>query len=406
MANTAHEHPALSPERVQHFVENFDYHDAELWTDPYAVYEAMRNRCPIAHSPNHGGHWVITRYEHAHAAFQDPATFSSAVIAVPNNIGQQRPLIPIQLDPPDHSRYRRLLNPAFSPQAMAAMEPQIRSRCRELIAGFAGEESIEFVEQFAKPFPTSIFLDLLGLPQDQADSFVAWTNRIIHGVADDPEGELRAEAGMQVYGSFAQLIDARLSEPQDDLVSRLLHTQLDGEQLSDEEVLDICFLLFIAGLDTVTSALGLSFLYLGRDATARKQLRASPELIPSAVEELLRFESPVSIARVATRDIEFFGCPIKAGDPVLILTGSANRDGDVFPGADEVTFGRAANRHLGFGAGPHRCLGAQLARLELRVALEEFSRSFSDYWVADLTTVARHAGPVGGVDFLGLGLAG
>jgi cytochrome P450 len=404
MSDTAEVGVGLSPERVRYFVENFDYHDAELWTDEHAVYQAMRSTCPVAYSPKHGGHWVISKYEHAHAAFQDPSTFSSAVIAVPNNIGQQRPLIPIQLDPPDHTRYRRLLSPAFSPKQMAEMEPVMRATCRQLLATFAHEPEIEFVDRFAKPYPTSIFLSLLGLPQDQADQFVAWTNRIIHGVADDPEGELRAEAGMHVYMSFAQLIDDRLTTPQDDLVSMLLHTELEGERLTDEEVLDICFLLFIAGLDTVTSALSLSFLYLGQAPGARRQLREHPELIPGAVEELVRYESPVSIARVATRDVDFHGCPIKAGEPVLIVTASANRDADEFADPDEVRFDRTANRHLGYGAGPHRCLGSHLARLELRVALEEFSRAFGDYWVTDLGAVRRHAGPVAGVDHLPLGL--
>ena len=398
------ERMGLSKDRVDHFVQNFDYHDPEFWTDPYPVYTEMRRRCPIARSGLYDGHWVLTKYEHVHAAFQDPETFSSALVSVPPELGQQRPMIPIQVDPPLHTRYRRLLAPAFSPQRIAAMEPEIRTRCRELIAGFAQGEEIEFIEAFAKPYPTSIFLTMMGLPQEDAESFLAWTYRIIHGFADDPEGELRIEAGMETYVYFAKVIDERMSDPRDDLISMLLHTEIDGEQLTDEEVLDICFLLFIAGLDTVTSSLGLSFLYLGQDDEARRRLRQDPSLIPAAVEELIRFESPISIARIATRDVDFFGCPIRKGDPVLILTGSADRDEDEFDHADEVIFERTPNRHLGFGAGPHRCLGSHLARIELRIALEEFHMAFGDYRVSDLGKVRRHAGPVGGIDYLPLSL--
>lgn len=391
----------LSKDRIEHFVEHFDYHDPELGTDPYPVYAELRQRCPIHRSPAYGGHWVISKYEHAHAAFQDPGLFSSGIVSIPPELGQQRPLIPEQLDPPEHARYRRLLNPAFSIERLSKLDGFIRQRCRELLASYAESGGGDFISAFAKPYPVSIFLELLGLPQDRMEEFVGYSDRIIHGFHDDPDGELRIMAGMEVYVAFAQLIDARMNEPRDDLVSLLVHSQLDGDQLTDEEVLDICFLLFIAGLDTTTAALGQSFLHLSQHPADQQRLRDDPDVIPAAVEELVRYESPVSIARIATRDADFFGCPIKQGDWVLILTGSANRDEDEFDRADEVDFDRRA-KHLGFGSGVHRCLGMHLGRLQVRVAIEEFHRLISDYQLADPAAVRRHAGPIGGIDYLPL----
>lgn len=394
----------LPADRVKHFVDNFDYHDPEFWSDPHPVYAGMRGNGEVVRSPVHGGHWVVTGYSAALEAFQNPEMFSSAIITVPNEIGQLRPILPIQSDAPDHTRYRKLLAPAFAPRRINALENQIRTLCRELIAGFRDEPEIEFVERFSEPLPTAIFLALMGLPQDRSAEFLAWMHRIIHGFADDPDGALRMQAGAEVYGCFGALIADRLADPQDDLVTVLTQTEIDGERLTVEEILDICFNLFLGGLDTVTSALGLSYLHLGQHAEDRQRLRERPDLIPSAVEELVRFESVVTIARIATRDIDFRGCPIRKGDAMLITTASANRDEAAFTDPDTVDLARNPNRHIGFGAGPHRCLGAHLARLEMKVALQEWHRAFADYRVIDLDSVRRSAGPTGGIDYLKLAL--
>src|SRR5581483_3376500 len=220
----------------------------------------------------------------------------------------------IQSDAPDHNRYRKLLAPAFAPRRINALETEIRTLCRQLIDPFSDEPEIEFVQRFSEPLPTSIFMAMLGLPQERATDFLSWMHRIIHGFSDDPDGSLRMQAGAELYGCFGQLISDRLAEPHDDLVTVLTQTEIDGERLTVEEILDICFNLFLGGLDTVTSALGLSFLHLGQNPADRRRLRESPELVPSAVEELVRFESVVTIARIATEDIDFHGCPIRKGD--------------------------------------------------------------------------------------------
>lgn len=394
----------LSPDRVQHFVDNFDYHDPEFWSDPHPVYAGMRRTGAVVHSPAYGGHWVVTGYDAALEAFQHPETFSSQIITVPNEIGQLRPILPIQSDAPDHTRYRKLLAPAFAPRRINALETEIRALCRELIDSFSGEPEIEFVQRFSEPLPTSIFMAMLGLPQERGADFLSWMHRIIHGFSDDPDGSLRMQAGAELYGCFGQLIQDRLAEPRDDLVTVLTQTEIDGERLTVEEILDICFNLFLGGLDTVTSALGLSFLHLGQNPQDRRRLRENPELIPSAVEELVRFESVVTIARIATKDIDFHGCPIRKGDSMLITTASANRDDRAFTDPDSVDLARNPNRHIGFGAGPHRCLGAHLARLEMKVAFEEWHQAFADYRVIDLDKVERSAGPTGGINRLRLAL--
>src|SRR5882757_6037338 len=166
---------ALPAERVRHFVDNFDYHDPEFWSDPHPVYAGMRRNGSVVRSPVYGGHWVITGHDAALEAFQDPETFSSGIITVPNEIGQLRPIVPIQVDAPEHTRARRLLAPAFAPRRINALEAEIRLLCRQLISEFKGKSEIEFVEEFSKPLPTAIFLTLMGLPQDRAESFQAWT---------------------------------------------------------------------------------------------------------------------------------------------------------------------------------------------------------------------------------------
>lgn len=394
----------LPPDRVKHFVDNFDYHDPEFWSDPHPVYAGMRRNGEVVHSPVYGGHWVVTGYDAALEAFQHPEIFSSTIITVPNEIGQLRPILPIQSDAPDHTRYRKLLAPAFAPRRINALETEIRTLCRELIAGFRDEPEIEFVQRFSEPLPSSIFMALMGLPQERSGDFLAWMHRIIHGFSDDPDGALRMQAGAELYACFGGLIQDRLTEPRDDLVTVLTQTEIDGERLAVEEILDICFNLFLGGLDTVTSALGMSFLHLGQNAEDRRRLREDPEQIPAAVEELVRYESVVTIARIATEDVEFHGCPIRKGDSMLISTASANRDEKTFSDPDGVELTRNPNRHIGFGAGPHRCLGAHLARLEMKVALQEWHRAFADYRVIELDTVQRSAGPTGGINYLKLAL--
>jgi cytochrome P450 len=305
-------------------------------------------------------------------------------------LGTERPMIPQQIDPPAQTRYRRLLDPHFSRRKMEQLAPAIRAQAGALIDRFAARGECELDADFAVPLPCGAFLSLLGLPLSDLDEFLQIKDDIIRpqkrkGVPMIPleEGkEIRAGAGKQLYAYFERVIDARLAKPGKDLLSSLVHTESEGEKLTREEVLDICFLLLLAGLDTVTATLGCSIAYLAAHPEQRQRLLENPGLIPGAVEELLRWETPVvAVPRVCKQDVELHGHTIQKGSLVAFLIGAANTDDAHFTSAQTVDFDRARNIHLAFGAGPHRCLGSHLARMEMRVALEEWHRRIPHYQI-------------------------
>jgi cytochrome P450 len=389
----------VPPERVR----QFDYHgDQRCRHDPFATFDSVRGE-PTFFSPAYGGYWVLTSCADIRAAFQAPDVFSSAITGIPANTFWPRKLLPLELDPPEHGRYRHPLARPFGPGAVAAMEPAIRQTCRDLVDGFAANGRCEFLADFAAPFPTAVFVERLGLPAEETKRFVAWNHDLLHAY-DDPDR--RAAAGRSIAAYLADLVERRSSGEGngdgDDLIAWLLATEVDGRRLTTEEIFDYSFLLFIAGLDTVTAALGFVFAYLARNPDHRTVLLADPDAIPMAGEELLRYHSFVNPARTVTRDVEFAGVTMRAGDRVLCSTTIAGRDTDEFPDAGEVRFDRADNRHIAFGAGPHRCLGSHLARAELRIALEEFHRRIPDYWIEEGAEIRAHGGGVLGIDHLPL----
>jgi cytochrome P450 len=258
---------------------------------------------------------------------------------------------------------------------------------------------VEFIADFAEPFPTRIFINILGLPVDEAPKFVAWNNKLLHS-QDKPEA--RREAGIEINDYLRELIDARRADPRDDVVSALLAGEIDGRPIETEEVQNLCFLLFIAGLDTVTAALSWCFRFLALNPEHRRQLVADPALIPSAVEELLRVHSFVNPARTVTHDLEFAGVQMRKGERVLLATALAAQDPEEFPDEAQVRFDRASNRHLAFGAGPHRCAGSHLARDELTTAIELWHAKIPDYAIDPDQPVTLHAGGVFGLDRLPL----
>ena len=382
----------------------FDYHhDPRIADDPFGVFDAARGRRAFR-SDKYGGYWVLTEAADIRRAFQCPELLSSRITGIPPT-PRPRALLPLELDPPEHGIYRHPLASVFSPQAVARMEPQVRRTCAALVDSVADRGACEFLADFAVPFPTTIFVELLGLPAAEAARFAAWNHDLLHAL-DRPE--VRASAKAQIAGYLDELVDRRLREVaagkgrDDDLFAVLAGAEVGGRPLTKDEIFDYAFLLFIAGLDTVTAALGFSFAYLARRPEHRKALVADPALVPAAVEELLRAFSVVNPARTATRDMEFAGVCLKEGDRVLLSTVLANRDPAEFDDPTEVRFDRPVNRHVAFGAGPHRCLGSHLARLELKVALEEFHRRIPDYRIADGAVIRAHGGGAMGVDHLPL----
>jgi cytochrome P450 len=389
------------PDHIPHeLVRDFDYHtDPAFLSDPYAGMDAVRD-ARVFYSPRYGGYWVLTRADDIRAVFQDPDRFSSADVAIPAG-RYPRVLRPLALDPPEHGVYRQALSAAFSPQAAARREEEIRSACEELIDGFSGAGRCELVEAFTKPLPTRIFIGMMGLPTSEAGQFVEWNSALVHGY-DDPEG--RRAAAKSIEGYLAALIRERRAArrgDEDDLLEVLLAGQVHDRPLTDDEILDCAFLLFMAGLDTVTAAASFGFRALASRPDLQEALAADPSIVPRAVEELLRAHAIVNAARTATRDTTIAGgVEVREGDRILLATSLATRDPDEFVAPTTIDFGREANRHLAFGAGPHRCLGSHLARVELRVALEEFHRRIPRYRLDPTAPVHIHGGGVFGLDRL------
>jgi cytochrome P450 len=348
--------------------------------EPQPMYKALRESTPVFRAPQAV---VLSRLADIEMALKRTDLFSSNMDAV--DLGTIRPLIPLQVDPPEHAKYRRILDPLFTPREMARREPQVAELVNQMIDAFADRGECDFHEEFAVPLPCTVFLQLLGLPLEDLDKFLEWKDGVIRPEGDsgyDRRHETAAPVAEQIYAYFERAIDDHVANPRDDVLSAMIAADVPGENrpLSREELLDICFLFLIAGLDTVTDSLDCFFVYLARHPDHRHQLIEQPDVLPHAIEELLRWETPVpGVARVAMADVEVSGCPISKGERVSPLLGAANTDPAEFPDPDVVDFNRNPNRHRAFGGGPHRCLGSHLARMELRVALREFHRRIPDY---------------------------
>ncbi len=372
--------------------------DPEMSARPQQFYPMMRDMGVVEAEEM----MLITRHVDVVWALRHPDLFSSGSDAI--DIGNIRPLIPLQIDPPDHVKFRRLLDPLFAPREMEKLEADVRALVVELIDEFVESGECEFNGAVAIPLPCTVFLRLLGLPLADLDLFLRFKDEIIRPAAATPaEGRAMArETGKEIYAYFETVIAQRRQDPQDDMLSGFLSAEIDGEVLTTEDIMDIAYLFLLAGLDTVTASLGCAVAYLADHPERQQALRDDPSLIPAAIEELLRWETPVpGVIRVATQDVEVAGSKISAGATVTCLLASANTDGAEFADPEAVDFERAANRHLAFGAGIHRCLGSHLARLEMRVALEELHARVPQYAVKAGETPIFTMG-IRGVEYLPL----
>jgi cytochrome P450 len=307
-----------------------------------------------------------------------------------NEMGQQRPCIPLDVDPPNHAKYRKLLDPLFSPRAVRAMADETRAIANEMLAAVVEDGHADFHAAFTVPFPCRVFLDVVGFPSEDLDKFLVWKDAFVHG--EDVAGsddltvlrELWKRTATEVYVYFDVLLDRRIAQPADDLATRLVQAELEGAPLTRNEMLDILFLQMAAGLDTVTATLDCVITRLAKDADLQAAARGNPEKMKQIVEELLRIESPVSLVlRYATEDMVMHDVEIAKGDMVLLMLGSANNDDREFDDPATLDVDRNNTRHLAFGGGVHRCLGSHLARQELMVALEEIFATLGPFSVPE-----------------------
>ena len=395
---------------------DFDIHDPEGVETIFDQYAELRGRCPIAHSTKYGGHWVMTRYDDISEAMRNPEIFSSECVNIPPTIGQDGPMIPLEIDPPDHTTYRQIMTPLFSPTRMRRLEPQVRELVLELIEDIGDATEIDYVAAFAKELPTRVFLKLMGWSMDDAERLNDWTDRIVLGLpgaSEEDSTAFRMEAALEVYAYFAEMIDERFEEREngaarptdpdvDDVTDVLVNSTFGDRELTQFEMLNILFLMMIGGLHTVQGQLAHSTIHLAQHPELRKALVADPELIPSAVEEMLRYESAVAGARVIKSDVVVSGVQLRAGDRVLIPLAAANRDPEKFDRPDEIDFSREPNPHVAFGGGRHRCLGSHLARIELTIAFEEWHKRFPNYRLHPDKPYKKHLSQVRGVESLPL----
>ena len=389
-------------------IVDFDVYDVGL-AAPVDIFQAktaeLREIGPLVYTHAHGGHWLVTRYEEAHEVLRDHETFSSTRNNIPQLAGEGVPQLPLELDPPQHTFYRQALQPLFSPKRMQALEPQIRDLINELIDGFAAKGSAEFISEFAHELPTRVFLTLMGWPVEDADMFTRITDVALQGVPGGTEEESRKardEAAAEIFGYFAKIVAAarESADTERDLTAYIVNTPVDlGDEtrlLTDEELGRMFFLLLIAGLHTVQGSLAWGLMHLADNPDQRQEIIDDPDAIPTAVEEILRIESAVTMGRIATRDVEIGGVTVAEGEMVAVLLAAANRDSGEFEDPDALVADREPNRHLAFGAGPHRCIGSHLARIELRIAFEEIHRRIPDYQLVESDPPLFHATQVRG----------
>jgi cytochrome P450 len=354
--------------------------------DPKPTYQELRVGGRVQRLEGFAGPAIVASGREAiDEIFKYPDVYSSALHF--GSLGNVRPLIPIEYDPPEQRKYRKLINPIFSPQTVERWKEPVAQLVHELIDGFGDAEEIDYAKQFSTPLPSQIFLTLLGLPLEDLPTFLRLKDGIVRpGVVlglphNRPEvKELQKTTAQEIYAYYNKVLDEREIERQDDLLSHLLDTEVDGEKLTREELLDICFLFLTAGLDTVSASLETFTAYLAEHPEKRAEIVANPDNIDNVVEELLRHESPVMlVSRFATKDTTLGGCPVHKGEQVYAFIGSANLDEQELEDAGEVRFDRKNNRHIAFGGGVHRCLGSHLARMELRIILREWHARIPDY---------------------------
>ncbi|MGE3693120.1 MAG: cytochrome P450 [Novosphingobium sp.] len=370
---------------INEFVQRFDHHDPQFGPNIDAVFKHMRGHCPVARTEAYGGFWVLTRYKDVERVVRDDEGFSlRAGMSIPSNRAPGDPpwVLPGDLDPPESYTYRRLLEPVVDPRRLAEMEPWLRDVARELVDRIIERGEGDLVHDLAAPLTALATLRLTGLPEADWPHYVS-ERRSANRMVQDPEEAMRKvmERFTWTKQAFLEALEAQRAEPvEGGLIARLLEARIDGRPLEEWELLAILINFVTGGLETTQALLGSAWVHLARNPHDREDLLANMDLMPRAIEEILRYFSPQpGLARVATHDTEVGGQPLSEGEKVFMCWASANRDEEIFENADRFDIRRMPNRHLTFGAGAHHCLGANVTRLEARICMEEVLRRMPDY---------------------------
>ncbi len=387
---------------VNDWSTDYDIFDPDYVRDPVPVWKELRGQCPVAHTDRHSGSWLPTRYEDLQAFVRMvPEMSSKEPIVVPPPIvaegdvdeyGIESP--PITSDPPEQIPIRRLILPFFTAKAVAPYREGTVELCHSLINEFIDKGEADAAVQYAQQLPPRIIARMLGVDPGRADDFVEWVRGVLEIGLTNPESRVKYRRIIREF--FAEMVADRRKNPGDDMISQLLEKELDGEPVTDRTAVGMCNLMLVAGIDTTWSSIGSALWHLASTPSDRQRLASEPELFPSAVEELLRYYSPVTMARICQKDIDVAGVSMKAGDRVLMNFPGANHDPEVFDNPDEVILDREKNRHIAFGVGIHRCAGSNLARMEMDVALRVWMERIPEFELSDPDTVKWAGGQVRG----------
>lgn len=373
---------------ISDWATDFDHTHPDYAQGAHEIWDELRSGCPVAHTERFGGTWLPVRHDDVVAIARDTEHFSSEGVIVndykPHDLAPMGYAPPITSDPPFHATARRLLLPAFAPKEIDRWENATRAACRELLDDIeaSGETEIDAAVAYTRHIPVRVIAEMLGVPRSDGDKFRVFIHRILEAPGSYALDEIQWEDTLDYY--LKTTIADRRANPTDgtDLISYLLDCEMDGEPLSDEHIQGTIGLLIIAGIDTTWSAIGATLWHLAQHPEDRRRLIEEPDVMVFAIEEFLRAYAPVTMARIVAKETEISGCPVAERDWVLLPFPAANRDPDAFENADEVILDRERNRHLAFGVGIHRCIGSNLARMELRVAVEEWLARIPDFELA------------------------
>ncbi len=392
---------------VHDWATDYDVMDPDYNSDPGPIWKDLRERCPIAHSTRWGGSWMPTRYEDVRDMARAVPTLSSRAPGVIPPSPEMREILiqevkefgaelpPISADPPLHKPFKQLILPLFSPKAVETYRPFTEKLANNLIDQIIDNGTVaDGAVDYAQQLPPRVIAYIIGIDETRADEFTEWVRGILEQGQANPEIRLKYRRIIRDY--FQEMIAERRRNPRDDAISKLMEAKIEGESLSDYTIIGVCFLLLVAGIDTTWSSIGSALFHFGTKTDHRNRMYAEPELFPTAIEELLRFYSPVKMARRVLEPVAFGGVEMQPGDKVIMNFPAANRDPEVFENPDEVMLDREQNRHIAFGVGIHRCAGSNLARMEMDVALRTWFNRIKDFEVIQPEKVIWSGGQVRG----------